>query len=72
LLPRPGRTDSRIDFLSTVSALSINGDVVQNALSFPPTGVWTTWQDSVTPSTLQAGVNRIRIIRHDSGGLRQL
>lgn len=48
--------------------LSVNGIVVRYALSFLPTGAWTNWQDATAILTLQAGLNKIRIIATTAAG----
>lgn len=41
--------------------LSVNGVVVQAAVPFTSTGLWTTWQDAVLTRPLNAGANTIRL-----------
>jgi cellulose 1,4-beta-cellobiosidase len=48
--------------------LSINGTVVQAAVSFPVTGAWTTWADVVVTKTLNAGNNTIRLTATTANG----
>jgi hypothetical protein len=48
--------------------LSINGTVVQAAVSFPGTGAWTTWADVVVTKTLNAGNNTIRLTATTANG----
>jgi hypothetical protein len=48
--------------------LSINGTVVQAAVSFPATGAWTTWSDVIVTKTLNAGNNTIRLTATTANG----
>lgn len=40
--------------------ISVNGTVVANALAFPGTGGWSTWDDAAVTAPLTAGVNQVR------------
>ncbi len=41
------------------SQIKVNGEVVEDALAFPPTGEWNNWQNSSTVANLKAGQNTI-------------
>ena len=40
--------------------ISVNGQVVANAVSFPGTGSWDTWQSKSVTASLRAGMNAVR------------
>ena len=52
--------------------LSINGTVVQAAVSFPGTGAWTTWSNVIVTKTLNAGNNTIRLTATTANGCANL
>ncbi len=49
-------------------AISVNGNVVNNNLSFGSTGVWNTWGESSMNATLNAGINIIKAISANPNG----
>lgn len=52
--------------------LSVNNGVVQAGVSFPSTGVWTTWSDVVVTRALNAGTNVIRLTATTANGCGNL
>jgi exo-1,4-beta-D-glucosaminidase len=40
--------------------ITVNGAVVAQNVSFPPTTNWTTWQTVTVPMTLPSGTNKIK------------
>jgi hypothetical protein len=46
---------------ATALSLSVNGVVINSALSFAPTGSWSNWSDVGLKLALKAGVNTVRL-----------
>ncbi len=52
--------------------IKVNNVVVEPALSFPPTGAWTTWSTQTITVTLDSGVNILRMTSTTSNGAPNL
>ncbi|MDI1461109.1 DUF1080 domain-containing protein [Catellatospora sp. KI3] len=49
-------------------AVAVNGTTVSPALSFPPTGAWTTWRTTTLTTSLPAGQVKIRATTTGANG----
>ncbi|MFD0599398.1 family 16 glycoside hydrolase [Catellatospora coxensis] len=49
-------------------AIAVNGTALSPALSFPPTGAWTTWRTASLATTLPAGQVKIRATTTGANG----
>lgn len=48
--------------------LKVNGTIVADSLTFPPTGAWTAWSVSSATASLIAGNNKLRLTTRGANG----